>query len=434
MRMRSGFLAITVALLVLTMASAQPVEITVWHMEQPPNRVQRFEELANEFNAANPGFRVIMRVQAWDEVYKRLAAAAAAGRQPDLLFVIPDFSFAVKGLNLGVPVTDLVNELNDKHTFIPAALEPYLRDGEYWAVPLYGMVQVLWYRKDLFAEAGITEAPRTWDELVEAARKLTVGGRHGIAVPAGRNLASDQVIYSIMMSSGAKDLFDAECNVTFNTPENVRAFQLYADLLRYSPPDATVFAWGEPQALFNAGLTAMAIEKGQYLLPFEEESGRPAEDLGMARIPLPAEGGRDGSIYYSNAVMLLTEDEAKRAGAAEFIRFLLEPETYGRFITAEPGLFLPLTMSGLEATTLWEDPIVAQYRDFVQEMIDYSAYGALFGFTSGNICPEIAPISALNLLAQTVQQMAVHGMTPEQAVAWGQEQMDEAVREFRRGQ
>jgi multiple sugar transport system substrate-binding protein len=294
------------------------------------------------------------------------------------------------------------------------------------------MVQVLWYRKDLFAVAGI-EAPATWDELVEAARTLTVDGRFGIAVPAGRNLASDQVIYSIMITSGAEHLFDAECNVTFNTPETVRALQLYKELLRYSPPDATVFAWGEPQALFNAGQAAMAIEKGQYLAPFEAESGRPAEDLGMARIPLPAEGGRDGSIYYSNAVMVLTEDPAKQAAAAKFIRFLLEPETYGRFVTAEPGLFLPLTQSGLTASTFWEDPIVAQYRDHVQGMIDYSAYGALFGFTGGIVCSEIAPISALNLLAQTVQQMAVHGMTPEQAAAWGQERMEDAVMEFRRG-
>lgn len=431
--MRSILLLVSVVtFLALTIASAQTVELTVWHMEQPPNRVQRFDQLANEFNQRHPNINVRMQVQDWNLVYQRLAAAAVAGRQPDLLFVIPDFSFTVQALNLGVPVTDLVNELDERHDFITTALEPYWRDGEYWAVPLYGMVQVLWYRKDLFAEAGIERAPATWGELVAAAATLTSGGRFGIAVPAGRNLASDQVIYSIMITSGAQDLFDAECNVTFNTPETVRALQLYKELLSYSPPDATAYSWGEPQALFNAGQVAMAIEKGQYLLPFEEESGRPAEDLGMARIPLPEEGGRDGSIYYSNAVMLLTEDPAKQAAAAEFIRFLLEPEIYGLFVTAEPGLFLPVTMSGLESSTLWSDPIVSQYRDYVQEMIDYSANGALFGFTSGNVCPEIAAISQLNLLAQTVQQMAVHGMAPEQAALWGQERMEEAVREFRR--
>jgi len=422
----------TALALLLGTVYAQNIELTLWHMEEPPHRVERFQQLVDEFNAAHPNITVRVGVQAWDLVYPRLAAAAAAGRQPDMLFVIPDFAMTVRALGLGQPVTDLVEELDAKHNFIGAAIEPYLWEGVYWAVPLFGMVQVLWYRKDLFEEAGLPHPPTTWDELVEAARALTGDGRHGIAVPAGRNLASDQVIYSFMITSGAMDLFDKEGNVTFNTPETVRALRLYQQLLELSPPGALAFAWGEPQALFNAGTAAMAIEKGQYLAPFEEESGRPAEDLGMARIPLPADNGHDGTIYYSNAVMVLTEDEAKREAAYKFIRFLLEPEVAGRFLTAEPGLFLPVTQSGLEAETLWADPIITLYRDHVKEMIAYSEHGELFGFTGGNIRPEIAAISPPNLLAQTVQQMAVYGMTAEEAAEWGQQRMEEAVEEFRR--
>ena len=416
-----------VAMLAAGSALAQ-TQLVVWHQEQPPHRVERWNQLAAMFNEQYPEFEVELQVQDWDEVYRRLAAAAAAGREPDVLFVIPDFALTVQQLGLGLPVTELVEALDTEHSFIEAALEPYRHQEEYWAVPLYGMVQVLWYRKDIFDEAGITEPPQTWDELVEVARELTTDERHGIAVPAGRNLASDQVIYSFMITAGAEDLFDEQCNVIFDTPETVKTLALYRDLLEVSPPDATAFAWGEPQALFNAGLSAMAIEKGQYLKPFEEESGRPADDLGMVRIPQPAVDGQDGTIYYSNAAMVLTEDPAKQEAAEAFLRFLLDADVYGDFLTAEPGLFIPVTHAGLEAEGLWADPTVSQYRDYVEEMIAYSEHGALFGFTSGIVCEEIAPISALNLLAQTIQQMITADLSPEEAAAWGQERMEAAAR------
>jgi multiple sugar transport system substrate-binding protein len=128
--------------------------------------------------------------------------------------------------------------------------------------------------------------------------------------------------------------------------------------------------------------------------------------------------------------MVLADDPAAQEAVQAFLSYLLEPDVYGRFLGAEPGLFFPLTQSGLESETLWENPIVATYREYVEEMIAYSEYGALFGFTGGYVCDEIIAVSSQNLLAQTVQQMA-GGMSAAEAVAWGQARMEEAVAEFR---
>ena len=410
----------------------EEVRLVLWHQEQPPHRVARFNAVVDAFNAAQDRISVEVQVGGWDTAYQRVSAAAVAGQAPDLMFVIPDFALTVRELGIAAPVTDLVRELDERHRFISAAKDPYYDDGQYWAVPLFGMQQVLWYRKDLFREAGIADHPATWEQLVAAAERIAANGeRYGIAVPAGRNLASDQVVYSFMVTSGAESIFDRECNVTFDTPETVRALALYRRLVALSPADATSYAWGEPQALFNSGEAVMAIEKGQYLGPFEGESGRPADDLGMVRIPLPAAGGREGTIYYSNGVMVLTDDPVKQRAANELIRFILSGDRYGSFLTAEPGLFLPTTVSGLESESFWDDPIVTTYRDYIEDMVAYSDYGELFGFTGGYICPAISAISQQNLLAQTVQQMIVADMTPEEAAAWGQAQMEAAVRDAR---
>jgi len=405
--------------------SGDVVEIVMWHMEEPPNRVQRFQEIADAFNAANPDIRVIPQVQSWGDAYTRFPAAIQAGRGPDLLFTIPDYTTLINSLGVTQPVDDIVADLDAKHKFLEAALTPYQYDGHTWAVPLYGMVQVLWYRKDILDEAGI-EPPKNWDDLKAAVETLTTKDRYGIALPASKSLATDQVIYTFMITSGAKDIIDENNNVTFNNEKTVRAYQMYADLLKFSPPDSNTYQWGEPQAQFNAGKAAMAIEKGQYLSVFEEESGRPASDLGV--IPMPvADGGEEGSIYYSNGVMVLTDDPAKKEAIKKFLDYLLEPETYGKFLNAEPGLFLPVTETGSNADSFWNDPVIQKYKSQVDVLLEASAKGQLFGFTKG-VSQKIGQISGPNYLSQVLEQITVNGMSPADAVAWGQQQMENAVK------
>ncbi|WP_432842159.1 ABC transporter substrate-binding protein [Dactylosporangium sp. CA-092794] len=401
--------------------------LTLWHMEQPPNRVAAFQKIIDAYNATNPEYKVQAQVQDWNQIYTKISGAVQSKTQPDILFTIPDFTTYVRPLGAVRPVTALVNELDKEHTFGEAAKAAYHDNNEYWAVPLYGMVQMLWYRKDLFAKAGIADAPKTWSELLADAQKLSSGSQKGIAVPAGKNLATDQVIYSLMLTNGAGNFFTGSGEVAFDKPQTVAAVSLYADLLKLSPSDAGNYSWGEPQAAFNSGGAAMAIEKGQYLAPFEKESGRPASDLGCAPIPQPDTGGKPGSIYYSNAAMVLSRDDARAKGAEDFLRFVLKPENYGQFLNAEPGLFLPLTADGAKATSWTGNEVIKKYQGCVDAMLEQSKSGGLFGFVDGQYVGSIGKISGQNILAQVVQRVYSNGESPAAAVKWGDQQMREAV-------
>lgn len=402
--------------------------LTLWHMEQPPHRVKAFQEVIDRYNATNPDLKVKQQVQDWNQIYTKIAGAIQSQTQPDILFTIPDFTTYVRPLGAVRPVTDTVKQLNKEHQFFEAATAPYHDENEYWAVPLYGMVQMLWYRKDLLKEAGVEKAPETWEELMAAAKAATSGNRSGIALPAGKNLATDQVVYSFMLTNGAGKFFTEDGKVDFNKPEVVETFDFYQQLMQYSPDDSANYSWGEPQAAFNSGAAAMAIEKGQYLAPFEEESGRPASDLGCAFIPKPADG-QPGSIYYSNGAMVLSQDDKRAAAAEKFLSFLLEPENYGAFLNAEPGLFLPLTKTGVEAESWTSNEVITKYRECVDKMLEQSQTGALFGFVDGQYIEDIGKVSGQNVLAQVVQKIAVDKTDPKKAVEWGAEQMKEAVEE-----
>lgn len=417
---------VTLMLVVAGCFALAQTEVRVWHMEQPPYRVDRMQSLIDAFNAENPDIRVVQEVQNWGDVVPLALGAARAGIQPDILFTIPDFTVTMRATGTVQPVTELARGLDAEHGFLAAAIDPYSYLDEVWAVPLYGMAMSLWYRADVLAEAGIAP-PTTWEELLQAAEALTGGGRYGIGLPGSRSLYTDQVIYNFMIGAGAQDLFDEDGGIRFDNPDTVRAFEMYQQLYQFAPPDAVSWIWGDAEAAFAAGLVPMIIQF-TVITTFDQQTEEPAENLGVVTIPVPAEGGQRGTIYYSNAAMILTEDAARRDGAERFLAYLLEPETYGRFLTMEPGLFLPVTLDGQDAATFWEDPLVVAYRPQVETMIDNSAYGALFGFTTGQVFDEIGPISAQNLLSQAVQQMLVSGLSPAAAVQWGQQEMEDAVR------
>jgi multiple sugar transport system substrate-binding protein len=404
-----------------------PVEITLWHMEQPPHRVERIQQLIDEFNAANPGIVVTQEPQNWGEVYTKAPAAVAAGNAPELLFAIPDFTPILKDLGQVQPMDEFVAEMDELYTFYPAAVEPYSYDGAVWALPLYNMAQSIWYRPSVFEAAGI-EPPATWEEWLAAAEALTTEGQYGIGLPASKSLYADQVVYDFMVNAGADEIYNEDGTLRFNNPQTVAAYDFYRQMHQFSPPDSANWTWGEAEACF-ANRTCAMIPQFTVITTYDTQAEGDAADLGVMPIPHSADVESSGTIAYSNAVMLLTDDPAKQEAAKEFLRFLLAPGNYGRFLNMEPGLFLPVTEAGAADETFWNDPLAVKYQSQIETMVENAQSGRLFGFTNGNTFPSIAAISAQNLLAQTLQMVLIDGMSAEEAVAEGQQLMEEAVSE-----
>lgn len=412
----------TALLAVLPLGAAAQVDLTLWHMEQPPHRVERVQILLDEFNASHPEITVSQEPQNWGEVYAKAPAALAAGVGPDMLFAIPDFTPILKGIGALTSVEDFVKELDAKHDFNPSAVEAYSYDGGVWAVPLYNMSMNLWYRPSVLSAAGI-DVPQTWDEWKAAAEALTGDGMYGMGLPANQQLYTDQTIYSVMANGGASEIYNADGTLNFDNPQTVEAYSFYNDMLAFSPPDAASWTWGEAEACFAANSCAM-IMQFSVISTYDTQAEGNAEDLGVAAIP-SKDDETSNTIAYANAVMLLSQDEEKMEASKTFVRWLLEPENYGRFLNMEPGLFMPVTANGAEAESFWSDPMVEKYRSQIETVIDNSQNGMLFGFTSGRVFPAISAISAQNVLAETLQSIAIKGEDAATAVTDGQARMQD---------
>ncbi len=145
--------------------------------------------------------------------------------------------------------------LDDIYPVLMTSLGNY--QGRQIAFPFAGYANVLAYRKDLYAAAGL-EPPRTMGELIEAARKLTDRGANQYGWVAngqkGPAVAQDWMQYNAQLGGS---ILDAQGRPALNSAANVKSLTLYKELFdTTAPPGAVEFDWGGREESFRQGLVA----------------------------------------------------------------------------------------------------------------------------------------------------------------------------------
>ena len=178
-------------------------------------------------------------------------------------------------------------------------------DGRPYGVPAQTTPELLFYRRDMFAAAGL-EPPTTTDSLLRAAKALhdPQHGRYGIAWNAARGTALGHTVLMTLADFGQPVLdlpriaggFGTDAlatrvsRPTIDTPKGLLAAEFLMELLRYSPPDILSMSWYERVRPYAAGTIAMAY--GYTLLApyFELDPLSPAASQ-TGYLPHPAGPG-----------------------------------------------------------------------------------------------------------------------------------------------
>ena len=153
---------------------AKTIQLTMQHMEQPPSRVEAMQVVVDKFNEKYPQYRMKQNVVGWGEAYSRVTAQVEAGVGVDLQQAIPAFFTAIRRTGGVQPATGVFNKVAKEVKFIEAYVDQYRADDEIWAIPAFGMLELLMYNKKHFEEAGIPHPPKTTEEVLAAAKKLTI--------------------------------------------------------------------------------------------------------------------------------------------------------------------------------------------------------------------------------------------------------------------
>jgi multiple sugar transport system substrate-binding protein len=209
--------------------------------------------------------------------------------------------------------------------FFPGALEPNEIDGRLVALPWYVDTRILFYRRDLLADAGVTDAPRSWDEWRTAMRRVREHGggeRFGIFLP----IEEWQTPVVLALGARASLLADDDGRGNFRSEEVRRAFGFYVGL----------FADGLAPTGSDAQLANLYREFAEGYFAFfvtgpwnlgELSRRLPAElDAAWTTAPMPSPtAGEPGVSVAGGASLAVSSGSPRKDAAWKVVEYLMQP-------------------------------------------------------------------------------------------------------------
>jgi multiple sugar transport system substrate-binding protein len=190
------------------------------------------------------------------------------------------------------------------------------------------MAYGLYWNKELFRAAGIDHPPASWEELVADGKKLTTGGRYGIALEGGNVSENVHHAFTLGKQHGA-DFFDAAGHPQFDTPEAVAAVQSYVDLLGADG----IAAPGDAEYANNQSVTDFATGKAAMLMwqaagASLKSHGMDPAAYGVAPVPAPAgaTGERQTASMVAGINLAVFRNSRNLDGAKKFAAFMTSAE------------------------------------------------------------------------------------------------------------
>ncbi|MFJ9820301.1 extracellular solute-binding protein [Streptomyces sp. NPDC101151] len=298
-----------------------PVTITWWDTSNATNEAPTYKALVSQFEAANKDIKVKYVNVPFDQAQNKFDTAAGSKGAPDILRSEVGWTpaFAKKGYFLPLDGTDALTE---QGKFEPNLIKQAQYEGKTYGVPLVTDTLALVYNKALFKKAGITEAPKTWDELKSDAAK--VKAKAGVDGYWG----STQAYYaqSFLYGEGTDTVDATAKKITVNSATAKKAYGTWLNLFSgkgLHKADTTADAYAHIQDAFVNGKVA-AIVQGPWEITnfYKGKAFTDKSNLGIATVPAGASGKAGAPTGGHNLSVYAGSDKAHQAAALKFVEFM----------------------------------------------------------------------------------------------------------------
>ena len=220
------------------------------------NSGQKFwEGIVADFNKVYPQIKVNVQVINWNDVDTQIAQMVQNGQEPDIAQGSADYAGVTDKV---YPVSDILSP-DTLANLLGSFADQGKVDGTEYGIPYTSSARALFYNKDLFTKAGITDPPATWDDLKADAQKLKDAG---VAEPFGLPLGSEEAQAETLLweLGNGGGFVDSSGKWTLNSAANVETFQFLQGLVSAGltePNPGTVDRTAGSWADFAAGKVGM---------------------------------------------------------------------------------------------------------------------------------------------------------------------------------
>jgi len=273
------------------------------------------------------GIKVKVEVVPWTDLLNRILTATTSGQGPDVLNIGNSWSASLQATGALLPWdTKNFDKIGGKDRFVESALGSTGAQGkDPAAVPVYSMAYALYYNKKMFADAGISKPPATWDELIADGKKLSKDGKWGLGAEGSNPAENIHHAFVFAQQHGA-GFFTADGKPDFTSDGTVAAVKQYVDLMakdKIIAPGNAEYAQNQSVSDFAKGKNAMLL--WQSASANLKSQGMSEEAYGIA--PVPVQSGTPGTGTNVNSMvaginLAVFKNSDNLDGATKFVKFM----------------------------------------------------------------------------------------------------------------
>jgi len=333
----------------------QKVELTFWAMGAEGEYINQLVPL---FSRTHPHINLHVQAIPWTAAHEKLLTAFAGSCTPDVCQLgntwIPEF-WAIHALH---PLDSLVHHsaLVRQEQYFPGIWETNVMGQSLYGIPWYVDTRLLFYRSDVLRKAGYSHPPATWQEWLDAGRRIKkLTGQYAIFLPLGPY--DWQIPVILMLENGASLLKQENSLAAFDDPAVLEAMEFYMTFFREGLAPRNMSEVNNVFEGFSSSFFSMMVT-GPWNV---NEMRRRAPELqgrwGTAPLPF----NRSGLSLAGGSSLVIFNHSAHPREAWEFIEFLSSQEMQIEFFRLTRDL--PALRQAWQAPELANDPeIRAFYR------------------------------------------------------------------------
>ena len=332
-----------------TVGPGEPKELLFWAMGREGEVVR---ELMPDFERAHPGVRVRVQQIPWTAAHEKMITAFVGERTPDLSQMgntwIPEF-VALGALD---PLTPRLGPAVPEDGFFPGIWATNEVDAVVYGVPWYVDTRVVFYRPDLYAQAGYPTFPTTWADWRTAMER--VQARRGPGQYAALFLFNEWVMPAVLgLQKGSPLLRDGGRYGDFRSPRYREAFAFYKGLIDagLAPTNPGTLVPNVYDGFANG--TFATYVTGPWNLGEFRSRLPDSMQTKWATAPLPGPNG-PGESLAGGASLVLFKGARHKAEAWQLLEYLARPDVQLRFYRLTGSL--PARREAWADTALQNDP------------------------------------------------------------------------------
>ncbi len=408
-------------------ASGEGQTITFWHSMGGVNG-EAIDYLVKKFNEENTkNIKVDAQYQgSYDDAINKLKSAQIGNMGADLVQIYDIGTRFMIDSGWVIPMQDLIDADGWDATQIePNIAAYYTVDNKLYSMPFNSSTPILYYNKDMFEKAGITEIPDSLPGIEAVSEDLITKGGAGEAISLGiygwffEQFTAKQGKNYVDNGNGREGAATAvEFDSNGAALNTLTAWKSLADK-GYAP---NVGRGGDAGlADFSSGKSAMTLGSTASLKQVLNDVNGKFE-VGTAYFPKVSESDQGGvSIGGASLWALNNEDEEKQAAVWEFVKFLVSPESQA-YWNAQTGYF-PVTVTAHEEPVFKENlEKYPQFETAIDQLHDSTpeSAGALL-----SVFPE-----ARTIVETEIENMINKNENPEDVVKTIADQINKSIEDY----